>query len=135
MEEIKIAYAGELRCQATNNFGGMFITDAPKKYGGKEEAFSPTGALVASLGACILTIMDLVAQKHNISIAGTTVDAAEEMASKPSARIAKIFLTFHMARNIPEDKRPLLENVVRACPVHNSLSSEIVYETKFVYPD
>jgi len=135
MEKITITYDGGLRCVARNNFGGELTTDAPKKYGGKEEAFSPTGALVASLGACILTIMDLVAQKHDISIAGTTVDAAEEMAAKPPARIAKIFLTFQMARGIPADKRSLLENVVRACPVHNSLSSEIVYETKFVYPD
>ncbi len=135
MEQIKIKYDGGLRCSATNDLGGSLITDAPKKFGGKAESFSPTGALVASLGACILTMMDVVAQKHGFSIASTTINALEEMAEKPSLRIAKIILAFHMAKNIPVEKRPLIESVVKMCPVHNSLDPNIVYDVTFTYPD
>jgi putative redox protein len=62
MVEIQISYQGQLRCQAVHGPSRTALsTDAPVDTQGRGESFSPTDLVATGLGACMLTIMGIVA--------------------------------------------------------------------------
>ena len=135
MVEIKIAYEGGLHCRLQHGpSGSEIVTDAPKDNNGKGEAFSPTDMVAGALGACMLTIMGIVAQRKNIAIEGTTVKVTKEMNADPR-RISRLTVTFQMPKGIPESERATLECAALTCPVHKSLHPDIEIPVKFKYSE
>ena len=135
MVKMKITYEGQLHCSLTHEPSGSVIsTDAPKDNMGKGEAFSPTDLVAAALGSCMLTVMGIVAARHNIDLKGTTVDVSKDMIANPVRRIGSIGVIFYMASGIPEDKRGMLEAAAHSCPVHKSLHPEVQTPIQFIYP-
>jgi uncharacterized OsmC-like protein len=135
MKISEIEYLGELRTSATHlKSGKTIITDAPPDNNGKGEAFSPTDLLSTSLGSCMLTIMGIVAGRHNIDISGTKVSISKIMEANPR-RVGEIIVEFDMARNYPEKERELLEHAAHTCPVAKSLSADLKQTIKFNYRD
>ena len=62
MVKVQIHYEGGLRCAATHGPSGKTVfTDAPVDNHGKGESFSPTDLVATALGACMATIMGIVA--------------------------------------------------------------------------
>src|SRR5689334_4019840 len=108
MVNIDLTYEGGLHCRLKHGPSGMeIVTDAPKDNMGKGAAFSPTDLTTASLGACMMTLMGIYAQRHGIELAGTKAQITKEMASDPR-RIARVTVVFKMAAGIPADQRPIL---------------------------
>jgi putative redox protein len=134
MKTATIKYLGGLRTEAIHlKSGNKIITDAPPDNNGKGEAFSPTDLLATSLGSCMLTIMGIVAQRHEINIEGTMVDITKVMESNPR-RVGEIVVEFTMPPNNYTDKeKDLLENAAHTCPVAKSLSSELKQTVHFNY--
>jgi putative redox protein len=134
MKTSKIAYLGNLRTEAVHLQSGIkIITDAPTDNNGKGEAFSPTDLMSTSLGSCMLTIMGIVAQRHEINIEGTTIDITKIMESNPR-RVGEIIVEFQMPKNNYSDKdKQLLENAARTCPVAQSLKAELKQTVIFNY--
>ncbi len=134
MKTATIKYLGGLRTEATHlKSGNKIITDAPPDNNGKGEAFSPTDLLATSLGSCMLTIMGIVAQRHEIAIEGTTIEITKIMESNPR-RVGEIVVEFTMPKNNYTDKeKDLLENAAHTCPVAKSLSSELKQTLLFNY--
>jgi putative redox protein len=130
----KIMYQGELRTETVHLASGeKLITDAPVDNNGKGQAFSPTDLLATSLGCCMLTIMGIVAGRHNISIEGATVEITKIMKSEPR-RVGEVVVEFTMPGNNYSDKeKELLEHAARTCPVARSLSAELIQTIKFNY--
>jgi putative redox protein len=86
----RIFYTDNLRTQATHlQSGAVIITDAPVDNQGKGEAFSPTDLVATALGSCMLTIMGIAANKHELNIAQTQVYITKIMQAQPR-RIAAI---------------------------------------------
>lgn len=136
MVKMNIIYEGQLHCKLTHEqSGSVIVTDAPKDNNGKGEAFSPTDLVAAALGSCIITVMGIVAARHQLDLTGTTADVTKEMIASPERRIGKISVTLKMSRGIPGDKRAMLENAAHTCPVHKSLHPDIVTPIVFIYPD
>lgn len=136
MVKIDIQYEGQLHCSLKHGPSGMEIsTDAPKDNHGKGEAFSPTDLVAGALGACMLTIMGIVAQRHNLKIEGARVEITKEMVQEPVRRIGKLTAIFNLPAGIPAAERPVLERAALTCPVHKSLHESIQIETKFNYLD
>jgi uncharacterized OsmC-like protein len=132
----QIIYEGDLRCRLINMDSGIqVLTDAPKENGGKGEQYSPTDLVAATLGACILTVMGIAAQKNGFSVNGTTCEVNKEMTTAGDRRIAKIDLCFKMASGISKDRHSLLEHTAKTCPVFKSLHPDITIGLKFDYPD
>ena len=132
MVEIQIAYEGQLRCNAVHvQSGTMLSTDAPKDNHGRGESFSPTDLVATALGACMLTIMGIVSNRHGIDLSGARVRVLKEMAQQPVRRIAKLTVEFTIPLDLPEDKRQLLENAAHTCPVHKSLHPDIQVPVTF----
>jgi putative redox protein len=136
--QIDVAYEGQLHCRATHGpSGATLATDAPVDNGGKGEAFSPTDLLATALGACVLTIMGLVAQRHGIDLAGTTVRVVKEMAAQPVRRIGSLrtVVTLPAGLKLSAEDRKRLQAGAATCPVRQSLHPDIAVPIEFVYPE
>lgn len=131
-----MVYEGDLRCRLTHGPSGDEITtDAPVDNMGKGEAFSPTDLLAASLGSCMLTVMGIAAQRHQINLKGASVDVEKEMVTQPFRRIGKLTVKIKMPEGIAPDQRKLLEDTALNCPVHKSLHPDVLTPVLFEYSD
>lgn len=136
MVKMSMVYEGDLHCRLKHGpSGNQIVTDAPVDNQGKGAAFSPTDLTAASLGSCILTTMAIAARKVNINMDGATADVVKEMVTEPVRRIGKISVHIMMPRGIPADKREFLEKIARNCPVHKSLSPDVLTPLDIQYPD
>jgi putative redox protein len=135
MTKFIIAYEGNLTTRLTNESGKEIFTDAPKENKGRGEHLSPTDLVAVSLGSCMLTVMAMFADRHEIKLAGVKVGVVKEMTQKPVHRIGKIAVNFTMPGGIKPDERKMLENAAMACPVHKSLHPDIGIPVVFSYPD
>ncbi len=135
MVEITAVYQGSLQCRVTHGPSGQaFTTDAPRDHFGQGSAFSPTDLVAAALGSCILTMMGIVAKRHQIDLTGTTALVGKEMTQAPTRRIGRLAVTVRFTRNFSTQDRALLEQAARGCPVHHSLDPTIKAPLEFVYP-
>ncbi|RPD49604.1 OsmC family peroxiredoxin [Hymenobacter sediminis] len=126
-------YAGNLRTEATHvASGNTILTDAPVDNHGRGEAFSPTDLVSAALGSCMMTIMGIVAERHQLDLTGVRWEVTKHMAAEPR-RIGQIDLTFHLPATLSEKEQAILENAARTCPVALSLHPDIRQEVQFVY--
>jgi len=134
MKTSKITYLGGLRTEAVHlKSGKTFITDAPPDNNGKGEAFSPTDIMSTSLGCCMLTIMGIAANTHNINIEGASIDITKKMEANPR-RVGEIVVEFNMPKNNYTDKeKAILEHAAITCPVAKSLSAELKQTVVFNY--
>ena len=132
MVEISIRYLGGLRCEARHEpSGNVVITDAQVDNEGKGEAFSPTDLAATSLGTCMLTIMGIVARRHEIDLGETTVKVVKEMSVQPPRRIGRLTIVFTIQLPVDHPKRALLEKAASGCPVHLSLHPEVEQDVRF----
>ena len=129
-----VIYEGDLRTVATHLQSGTRIeTDAPLDNQGKAERFSPSDLLATCLGSCMLTIMGIYAQRHKLSIEGSTVRVEKEMITEPIRRIGKLTASFVIRGGVSEQDRAILERAALTCPVHQSLHPDVKIVTKFKY--
>ncbi|TWU49633.1 OsmC family protein [Rubripirellula reticaptiva] len=134
--EIDIEYAGNLRCDAVHGPSGMKLhTDAPTDNGGLGSSFSPTDLVATALGSCVMTILGLVAQRHELDLTGTRVHVEKEMVADPVRRIGSLrtVVTVPAGVLIDQAMRTRLETAARKCPVHQSLHTDIDAPIDFVY--
>lgn len=132
MNTAEIIYKRELRTNAVHlRSGQQIITDAPIDNNGKGEAFSPTDLLATSLGCCMLTVMGIVAKRHNIDMDGTRVDILKVMGDNPR-RVTEVQVEMHFPKNAYSDTdKQLLEHTALTCPVAKSLHPDIKQKTRF----
>ena len=136
--EVNVVYQGGLRCEATHGPSSTeLITDAPVDNHGQGESFSPTDLVATALGSCIATTMGIVADRHQLDLAGMRVRVVKEMVQQPIRRIAALraTVTFPAAKAavLSTDDRSRLEQAGRQCPVYQSLHPDIEHPLEFVY--
>ena len=130
MVRIQLSYQGGLRCSATHGPSGTAIsTDAPVDNNGRGEAFSPTDLVATALGACMATVMGIVAERKGIPLEGLDIEVRKHMSEDAPRRIARLEVDLHMPVPASHPERKLIESAARGCPVHHSLHPDI--ETVF----
>ena len=133
MSQSNIVYKDNLRTEAVHlSSGEAIITDAPVDNNGKGEAFSPTDLVAAALGSCMITIMGIAAQKHNIDISGTSASVKKIMGSNPR-KIDEVVIDISMSNHLNENDRKRLERAALSCPVHKSLNPDLIKTISFSY--
>jgi putative redox protein len=133
---IEVEYRGDLRCEATHlPSSSTIVTDAPVDNHGKGEAFSPTDLVATALGSCMLTVMGIFAQRHQIDLRGTRVSVIKEMTTGSPRRIAKLTSEIHFLLPAAHPQREALERTALTCPVHQSLHSEIEKPVRFFWAE
>ena len=97
MVEIKIDYQGDLHCRAVHGPSGAVLeTDAPVDNNGRGESFSPTDLVATALGACMTTVVGIVAKRKEIDVQGMKVTVKKHMSTDTPRRIAKLELDIEM---------------------------------------
>jgi len=131
----EVTYKGGLRTEAIHlRSGNIILTDAPIDNHGKGEAFSPTDLASTSLASCILSIMGIAAEKHNIDIVGAHATVNKIMASDPR-RIARIEINITMPSKVYATKEiKILEAAAHHCPVALSLHPDTKEVLNITWP-
>jgi putative redox protein len=134
MVKLQIRYDGDLRCLATHGPSGQTLhTDAPVDNHGRGESFSPTDLVATGLGACMGTIMGILAGRHALDLRGMEISVTKEMSTDTPRRIARLATTIKVPLPADHAKRPLLESGALTCPVHQSLHADIEKPVDFVW--
>lgn len=126
MVEIHVDYEGELHCNALHlPSGNRLVTDAPVDNNGRGEAFSPTDLVATALGACMATVIGIVARRKEIPVEGMKIAVRKFMSEDLPRRIARLELDLDMPLPGDHPDRALLESTARGCPVHQSIHPDI----------
>ena len=126
MTKMTVDYEGDLHCKITHEPSKTTIfTDAPVDNQGKGESFSPTDLLAASLASCIATTLAIFAEKKGWDLRGMRLEVEKEMQSVPLRSIGRLPISIWMPISLSAEERLVVERVVKTCPVHKALASEI----------
>lgn len=132
MVKVSLRYDGGLRCTAKHGPSGSELqTDAPVDNHGKGELFSPTDLVATALGACMATVMGIVAERHEIDLGGMEIEVIKEMSVNAPRRIARLATTVRIPLPADHPKRVQLEGAALACPVQRSLHPDIENPVEF----
>ena len=129
---VEIAYEGQLRCKAIHGPSQCHvITDAPVDNHGKGAYFSPTDLVATALGTCTLTLLGIVADRHGISLEGTTVKVEKHMVAEPVRRIGRLPVDIYMGQPIEDKYKDRLVKAAETCPVKQSVHADIDLSINF----
>jgi putative redox protein len=119
-------YGGELRCTARHESSASLLeTDAPTDNQGKGERFSPTDLVATALATCILTVMGIVARRHDWSLEGSRARVEKTMTTSGTRRIALLEVWIDLPADLPDDALAVLREAGEGCPVKRSLEGAV----------
>ena len=134
MVEIQLDYEGDLHCNALHVPSGTRLsTDAPVDNNGRGESFSPTDLVATALGACMATVMGIVANRKEISLEGMKVKVRKFMSEDLPRRIVRLEVDLEMPLAADHPERKVFEGAARGCPVHHSLHPDIEVVMKWTW--
>ena len=133
MATARVSYLGNLRTSCEHLASGTkILTDAPVDNQGKGEAFSPTDLVATSLASCMMTIMGIYCQNHDISFESCEATVEKHMSSGPR-RIEKIVVNMDLNGNgWDEQTRKKVIMAGRTCPVALTLEGNVELEFNFI---
>jgi len=114
------------------------LVDEPVEVGGADAGPNPYELLLASLGSCTAITLRMYADRRGIPLTRTTVRLrhdrihAEDCAECETERgvLSRITREIELEGDLDDDQRAKLMLIADRCPVHRTLSSEIVIETR-----
>jgi uncharacterized OsmC-like protein len=126
----KVEYVGGLRTSATHLASGTTIlTDAPTDNHGKGEAFSPTDLVATSYASCMLTIIGIYCQSHDLPFTHGKAEVTKIMSSTPPRKIEKLIVTIDISNNgWDENQTKHVIAAGKACPVAKTLGDNVEVE-------
>jgi len=127
--QINSSYSGDLRCASLHGPSGSTLeTDAPTDNQGKGERFSPTDLVATALSTCILTIMGIVAERHDWDLKGCTARVEKVMTSEAPRKIAQLEVWIELPAHLDEKARKVLRKAAENCPVKLSLEGAVAMQ-------
>ncbi len=132
--EITGTYTGNLKFELTHGPSGTVIRTAPPvDNNGDGSSFSPTDLASAALGACMVTIVAMVAERDGIDCTGLGFHVEKHMSTTAPRRIGRLPVRITMPKGLTEAQKAKLERAALTCPVHHSLHPDIEKPVTFVY--
>ncbi len=104
------------------------VADEPEETGGGGEGPNPQQLLAASLASCSAITMELYAKRKGWDIGDVAVDVVYEPAQRGSP--TKFRMTVELSKELPDDQRDKLMQIVAKCPVHRTLEGEVMFEER-----
>jgi putative redox protein len=119
-------YEGGLRCRSLHEGSGRdLLTDAPLDNQGRGESFSPTDLVATALSTCILTVLGIVAARHDLALEGAEARVEKTMTTEGERRIARLEVWIQLPEALREAERQLLIRAGEGCPVKRSLEGSV----------
>lgn len=132
MVEIDVVYEGDLHTRCRHGpTGAELATDAPLDNEGRGQSFSPTDLVATAIGSCMLTIMGIVARRHEWSLEGARASVEKHMVADPVRRIGRLVVRFAMPSGLSPESRTVLERAAETCPVRHSLHPKVELDVSF----
>src|SRR5690554_5940862 len=128
------SYVGNLRISSTHTPSGTVIeTDAPVDNNGKGTRFSPTDLMATAYLNCMMTIIGIYCDNHNLQFEHCEGAVEKIMASNPR-RIGQLNITLDLSNNGWDEKeKSKIEAAARACPVAQSAHPDMIININFNY--
>jgi putative redox protein len=108
--------------------GHTVVADEPESSGGTDAGPNPQELLAASLASCSAITVEMYANRKGWEIGDVVVDVDYEPAQRGSP--TKFRMTVHLPKELPEEQREKLMQIVAKCPVHRTLEGEVMFEEK-----
>ena len=134
MSEVVVTSLENLRNEVRYGAGHSFITDEPVAAGGEDAGPDPYTLLLAALGSCISMTLKLYARRKQWPLETVTVHLRQsrihaadcEDCQNKEGFIHRIERTVTFTGPLSEEQRARLNEIAHKCPVHKTLTSEIV---------
>jgi putative redox protein len=102
------------------------ISDEPTDVGGSDAGPSPQELLAASLASCSAITLEMYARRKGWNVGDIAVDVNYEPAQRGSP--TRFTIDVKLPKELPEDQRERLMQIVAKCPVHRTLEGEVMFE-------
>ena len=135
MSEVVVTSQTNLRNEVSYGPGHSFITDEPIAAGGEDAGPDPYTLLLAALGSCISMTLHLYARRKQWALESVTVRLrqrrvhakdCEECMQDKEGYIHRIERSVTITGQLSEEQRARLQEIAHKCPVHKTLTSEII---------
>ena len=135
MSEVVVTSQTNLRNEVRYGAGHSFITDEPAAAGGEDAGPDPYTLLLAALGSCMSMTVTLYARRKQWPLEKVTVRLrqnrihtkdCQECVQNQEGFIHRIERSVSFTGQLTDEQRARLTEIAHKCPVHKTLSSEIV---------
>lgn len=135
MSEVVVTSQTNLRNEVRYGDGHSFITDEPVSAGGEDAGPDPYTLLLAALGSCISMTVTLYARRKQWPLETVSVRLRQnrihakdckECTQTKEGYIHRIERSVTFTGPLSDEQRTRLQEIAHKCPVHKTLSSEIV---------
>jgi len=134
MATSKVEYLGDLRTKCTHLKSGVeIITDAPIDNNGKGDAFSPTDLVATAYASCLMTIVGIYCNSHDIDFKFCESEVTKSMGIDPR-RISRLDIYLDFSKNNWDEKtQDIIQKVGESCPVAKSVNPEMEIEITYLF--
>jgi len=135
MSEVIVSSDGFLKQRITAG-NHTLIADEPREAGGSDAGPDPYSFLLAALGACTSMTLQLYArhkgiplEKVQVSLRNARIHAKDcETCDSKEGKIERIERYISLAGPLTDEQKQRLLEIAQRCPVHKTLTSEIVIQ-------
>lgn len=100
--------------------------DEPEDQGGTDTGPNPQELLAAALASCSAITMEMYAKRKGWDVGEVVVNVDYEPAQRGSP--TKFVMDVQLPKELPEDQRQKLMQIVTRCPVHRTLEGEVMFD-------
>ncbi len=135
MTEVTVTSLANLKNEVRYGTDHTLITDEPSEAGGEDAGPDPYTLLLGALGSCIAMTVTLYAKRKNWPLERVTVHLRQQRIHAEDCRecthttegfVHRIERSVTLEGNLSEEQRTRLQEISHKCPVHKTLTSEIV---------
>jgi putative redox protein len=135
MNEVTVTSRLNLQNEVRYADGTTFVTDEPTSLGGDGFGPDPYTLLLAALGSCISMTLKLYARRKNWPLEGVSVRLRQqrihardcaECEHTTEGFVQRIERSVTLTGDLTEEQRARLLEIAHKCPVHRTLTSEII---------
>lgn len=135
MSEVLVTSKQNLQNEVQYGTGHSFTTDEPSEIGGEDAGPDPYTLLLAALGSCISLTVTLYARRKQWALEQVTVRLrqnrihikdCQECNQDADGFVHRIERSVTFVGNLSDEQRARLQEISHKCPVHKTLSSQIV---------
>ena len=135
MNEVVVTSQTNLRNEVRYGAGQTFISDEPTSAGGEDAGPDPYTLLLAALGSCISMTVNMYARRKQWPLESVTVRLrlhrihakdCQECLRNTEGYVHRIERSVSFTGQLSDAQRARLHEISHKCPVHKTLTSEIV---------
>jgi uncharacterized OsmC-like protein len=135
MNDVIVTSLSNLNNQVRYGDDHSLVTDEPAEAGGEDAGPDPYTLILAALGSCISMTVTLYAKRKNWPVERVIVrlrqnrihaSDCQECSHTTEGYVHRIERSVTFEGNLSEEQRVRLQEIAHKCPVHKTLTSEIV---------